>query len=153
MKSGREEGNGIWFYDNGIRRYEGEWKNGYPNGHGIYYDRKGVELYEGNWINGYLEIGKNIRIHYKTGHGEIREIKDKYIYEGKIMNLIPNGHGKCYFSKEKVYEGEWKDGVLQVNDSFNIYYQDGTFYKYIRSVPSPRNKNLTSILFPGPKTK
>ena len=152
-KNGREEGNGIWFYDNGIRRYEGEWKNGYPNGHGIYYDRKGFPLYEGNWINGYLEIGKNIHIHYKTGHGEIRDTNNELIYEGKIMNLRPNGNGKCYFSKDSVYEGEWKKGVLQVNDSLSIYYQDGAFYKNIHPVPSPRNKNLASILFPVSKSK
>jgi S1-C subfamily serine protease len=48
------------------------------------------------------------------------------VYEGQIVNEIPNGYGIMKWKIGDVYDGEWKDGNI---DGYGIYtWPDGTVY-------------------------
>ena len=52
--------------ENGMKQYEGDWKNDNPDGMGKVYDKKGNELYEGKWKNGVLQVNPQMSYDYNT---------------------------------------------------------------------------------------
>ena len=67
-KEGKADGKGIEYYENGNKRYEGDWKDGMPNGKGILYYENGNKSYEGDWKEG-KQDGKGIK-YYENGKKE-----------------------------------------------------------------------------------
>ena len=52
MKDGKPNGQGISYYENGNKWYEGKWIDGNRNGKGIAYYEGGDKRYEGEWKDG-----------------------------------------------------------------------------------------------------
>lgn len=98
--NGKKEGLGVHHGSNG-ESYEGEWKSGKPNGRGkkIYSDGN---VYEGDFVEG-----------AKSGLG-VLTLPNGDRYEGQWLNDQKNGPGRFFYhSTQKVYEGEWIDGVAK----------------------------------------
>ena len=45
-------GPGVYYYKNGNKKYEGEWRDGNANGKGVGYYENGNKMYEGEWKDG-----------------------------------------------------------------------------------------------------
>jgi hypothetical protein len=84
--------------------------------------------------------GKNIisirdnKIVYSSGN----------VYEGNIVNGLPNGFGKLTYTKYNLsYEGSFVDGVFDINSIFKIYFPTGDQYEGIISpVGRPNGKGI-----------
>ena len=96
-------------FDEGIRFYEGNWKNGYFHGDGCLYDFRGIfPTYEATFKEGKLN-GSVIR--YNSQHEKI--------FEGIYKNNIRK-HGTIFTNNRKIYTGTF--------NSEQQYHGKGTEY-------------------------
>ena len=123
-----EDGKKCGLYENGNRKYEGEWKNGNPNGRGMLFDEKGNKKYEGEWKNGMIEIEKGVWFDYESGNICLLNERGVIVYRGSIKDNKPNGYGKVVNEKRVAFEGEWNDGLLKIDEEMSIEYENGLFY-------------------------
>jgi hypothetical protein len=66
------------------------------------------------------------------------------IYEGNIVNGTPNGFGKLTYTKYNLsYEGNFIDGVFDINSIFKIYFPTGDEYEgMISNAGRPNGKGI-----------
>ena len=106
-----EDGNKCGLYENGNKKYEGEFKDGKPNGRGVMFDENGSKQYEGEWKDGMLEIKKGVWFEYESDMICILYDNGKVRYRGEWKDDKSNGYGVSYYENgKKRYEGKQKDG-------------------------------------------
>ncbi|KAL5021284.1 hypothetical protein ScPMuIL_000439 [Solemya velum] len=104
-------GHGVYIYENGFFRYEGQWKNGRKHGHGKLVMKDG-SYYEGQFVNGEIQ-GYGYR-YYAVSHCK---------YSGQFYRGEANGKGKMCYRDGSLYEGDWKEnkkegiGTMKYRDS------------------------------------
>lgn len=92
-------GNGILYFDNGKKSFEGQFVEGIPFGNGTLFYENGNYAYIGLWKNG-KENGQGIS-YYENGN-----IK----YQGEWQNGMKNGQGVSFYRNgKKEFQGKWKD--------------------------------------------
>ena len=89
-----EDGKKCGLYENGNRKYEGEWKDSKPNGRGVLFDKKGNKRYEGEWKNGLIEIENRVLFGYTLGQSILTD-KDGNCTAGDERG-IKNMKKECY---------------------------------------------------------
>lgn len=113
-------GKGTMNYNNGIRRYEGEWENGQRSGQGTYTYTNG-STYVGNWVNGRKNGQGTMRWTARVGEA------NGDVYEGNFADGWMNGHGIMKYDNGDVYEGNW--GVDGLRHGRGIMkYANGDMY-------------------------
>ena len=133
---GKKNGKGIEYYENGIKKTEGEYLNGKII-QGIVYDEKGnelfkikngniIELYDndiikfkGEYLNnkrfngkGYDYNGNEI-YEIKNGNGYIKEYypNGSLLFEGNYLRGLKNGEGKEYLHDKLKFGGNYRNGM------------------------------------------
>lgn len=116
--NGSYHGNGILYWDNSKKRYDGEWKNGKRDGYGSSYREDGTLEYIGYWKEDL----------YETNYGELYNEDGKTIYyKGGYSSGQKSGDGTSYrLDGEKEYEGSWKSG--RWNGKGIWYWENGKVY-------------------------
>lgn len=100
-------------YNETQKRYDGEMKQGAPHGRGTYFSRDGEVLYEGEWEEGWFQVDAYAWFYYDEEVIKVFDADTNLVYEGGWDNHCPNGYGRTVNEQgETVYEGEWTDGVL-----------------------------------------
>ena len=99
-----EENRGIYkkfSYNHGLKRFEGEFKNGKRNGPGkIFNYLTNKLLFEGEYING-----------EKNGLGKDYNNYGELLFSGEYKNSIRTGKGKEYFNNGVIlFDGEYLNG-------------------------------------------
>ena len=113
FKNGEFEGKGIIYDENGNKRIEGDFKNGKLEGKGIIYDENGNKRIEGDFKNNKSE-GKGIK-YYENGNKS---------YEGDFKNNKSEGKGIEYYENgNKSYEGDFKNDKYEGKGIY--YYENG----------------------------
>ena len=115
------------FYSNGKIKYSGSWKNKKPHGQGSFYYPDGRTL-KGDWIEGELNLGNYCWFSYSEEVSYIKHSSGIIIYIGDIEDGHPQGKGKCIYNGDIVYEGNWKNGMLEYATNHFIYILDGDIY-------------------------
>ena len=146
---GKKYGKGIEYYENGIKKTEGEYLNGKII-QGIVYDEKGnelfkikngniIELYDndiikfkGEYLNnkrwngkGYDYNGNEI-YEIKNGNGYIKEYypNGSLLFEGNYLKGLKNGEGKEYLHDKLIFEGNYLNGM---RNGYGKEYIDDVF--------------------------
>ena len=112
-QNNKPHGNGVFYYDNGIKAYEGEFIHGERDGNGTLYSKKtGKLIYYGYWV-------KNDK--YSTG--KLYNEDGKKIYSGLFNKNVRDGFGTSYYPEtgNLKYYGEW---VNDMQDGSGIFYYD-----------------------------
>ncbi|QED22876.1 MORN repeat-containing protein [Candidatus Deianiraea vastatrix] len=100
-------GQGILYYPDG-GCYKGDFENGEPKGNGEYYVN-GILVYSG-------EFNGNMNRH---GYGRLYDQNSQVIYEGEWKDDEIHGQGELYDKCERlIYEGTWSNGIR----SYGIIY-------------------------------
>ena len=98
---------GKWFYNNGVLRYDGNWKDGKRNGKGKSFGVDGGLCYDGNWKDG-----------KKDGKGKYYNDGD-LLYDGNWKDGKMDGMVKVYNQDGLIRTKEiWKEGNFQRLSSF-----------------------------------
>ena len=144
---GKRNGRGIEYFENGKKRFEGEYLNG-EIFNGIGYDKKGNEIvrfnngiarelydngsvkFEGKYFNGKRWNGKGytyfgIKIYeIKNGKGYITEYNPDgtLLFKGNYINGDRNGEGRNYSHGELLFEGNYLNGLR--NGEGREYYDN-----------------------------
>ena len=140
-------GNGIEFYSNGKKKYEGEFYNNKYHGSGKLYldiENKYYLFYDGEWKYGkksgagveYFSNGK------KKYEGEFDN--DKYHKKGKLyINIESKINGNLYYL---FYDGDWK---YDQRSGYGFeYYSDGG-KKYVGDFDSDKYHGKGALFFQG----
>lgn len=100
IKMGSLQGYGVYRTMDGVKIYEGQFKNSVPHYKGTLYDEEyGDVLYEGSWFEG-----------SKDGTGVIYWNNGTVKYEGSLVKEKKEGYGNLWDeNKHLVYCGYWKD--------------------------------------------
>ena len=120
-KHDKREGSGC-YYKNRFLVYEGEWKDGLANGKGKVYDTNGDIIRECEWKDGYSEIEDGVWVFLEDDKKRRIYQNGKLRYDGLMENDRPEGYGVFY--DKKIYEGEWRKGVLEIDENVFIFYRD-----------------------------
>jgi hypothetical protein len=97
-----KNGYGRLYYNNGNKKYEGNFKNDKFEGKGTYYYENGKIKYDGEWVNDKFE--GNGKEYYENG---------KY-YIGEFKLGLKNGKGIQYYKDGNIeYEGYWINNEFQ----------------------------------------
>ena len=144
---GKRNGKGIEYFENGEKKFEGEYLNG-EIFNGIEYDKKGNEIvrfnngigrelynnglckFEGKYLNGKKWNGKGytyygIKLYeIKNGKGYIREYNSDgtLLFKGNYLNGERNGEGKEYSQGKLLFEGNYINGIR--NGEGREYYDN-----------------------------
>lgn len=105
----QQKGGIVYNNQTGLKRYEGEIKDGSANGKGIRYYDNGAIKYKGGFKDGLYD-----------GYGEKFEEEGYLSYRGQFINGERNGEG-ISFDKNGIVQamGIWKDGKLIESKSFS----------------------------------
>lgn len=96
---------GIEYRENGLKKYEGNWKRGSYHGAGIEYHFYYKEMVNNERYRGYFKNGKY------EGHGKLYDIEKKMKFEGEFKNGLKNGYGKFFWKDRLLFEGNHKNGI------------------------------------------
>jgi antitoxin component YwqK of YwqJK toxin-antitoxin module len=145
--NGVKNGNGIEYYKNG-EFFTGFFLDGYKHGDGTMYLKSGAKKYVGNWENDKL-IGTIV--------GYVLN-NDKIIYYGELIDDIYNGYGIEYNNGSIIRIGYYKDGnaikwlsfennisstkEIKIVDNIDIFPEKEMEAKFIIS-DTYNNKNIT----------
>ena len=130
-KTKEKEKYGTEYYENGIIKYRGEYKNNYYYGKGQLFYKTGQLKYDGDFINNkyhgtgkkYDELGNLVYIgQFKQndyyGKGKLYN-ENIIVYDGEFKNNLFNGEGIKYTGETIYYKGEFKNGNF--DGQGNIY--------------------------------
>lgn len=93
--------NGKGFYrESGGCTIDADWENGVTNGFVVVKAPNGVTIFEGTTISG-----------KRHGHGKLRNLVQKYTYEGDFKDDMFNGEGTKVFENGRIYQGTFKNGL------------------------------------------
>lgn len=114
LSNSEYEGQGKLYWENGNLCYDGQWKNGNREGRGTGYTEEGLTIYTGEWKEGqYSGYGTS---YYEDG--------ETPYYTGRWENGKWQGVGTQYYkNKNPLYESEWKEGQLDGDTSY--YWENG----------------------------
>ena len=168
LKDNNANGSGVLYYDNGNVKYEGEWKDCKPNGNGIlYYKNNGKKQFDGEWMNGkpngkgmlfneqeykgewqdgLLEIGNGVVIRYIDSMMGVMNEKRELIYIGGMKEGKANGFGSIMNEEGELIEGEWYDGILNLNNGTRIEIMNG--HVYLIENEERREMNVMTLMTP-----
>ena len=109
-----EENKGIqkkFSYNHGLKRFEGDFKNGEKNGNiKIFNYLTNKLIFEGEYIN-----------NEKNGFGKEYNNYGDLIFTGEYKNSIRNGKGKEYFNNGKIsFNGEYLNGKKYNGNGYDI---------------------------------
>ena len=128
-ENGQWSGEGIAYYENGNKAYEGYWLDGHFNGEGTLYCKtnsgKVYREYSGNWING-----------IRSGQGTEYGRRGYPIYSGSWLKDDFHGHGirHTHNSNEIYREGRWSYG--------SPAFPDGILYPFREISKLPRKRTI-----------
>jgi len=140
------EGYGILKYTDG-KKYEGHWNAGRKHGQGKFYyasdDNKKRIKFEGIFHKDKVNDGEMIysdgRIYrgkwkHELPHGKGKAILPNVTYKGHWASGLPHGHGVLLNNADKkiIRQGEWKEGIYQINDDENltqVYQEESIYFK------------------------
>ena len=140
----KPNGNGVLYNKNGKKQFDGEWMNGKPNGKGILYNE---QEYEGEWQDGLLEIGNGVVIRYIDSMMGVMNEKRELIYIGGMKEGKANGFGSIMNEEGELIEGEWYDGILNMNNGNIIEIMNGHVY-LIENGEERREMNVMTSMTP-----
>jgi antitoxin component YwqK of YwqJK toxin-antitoxin module len=117
LQNDKYSGTGTLYWENGTMRYNGEWSEGKRQGSGASYREDGTKQYEGGW-NGDTY----------SGYGEeYFEDGVTVYYKGRWAGGGKNGFGIEYYKNGiKRYEGTWQNGNL--NGKAKWYWENGELF-------------------------
>lgn len=112
LGSGKADGRGIEYYENGGYRFVGGFSAGAYEGEGILYYEDGSVEYRGEFAGGRFEgVGE-----YTDGDGAV--------YSGVFENGLIMGHGTLTVGGSLYYEGNFSHGAI--DGEGKSFYPDGT---------------------------
>ena len=120
------EGDGIE-YEDGLKSYDGKWRNNSKNGRGISYFSNGYPSYDGEWVDD-----------LKEGNGK-SFVDGRLLYNGYWRRDVPHKKGTLYENGKEKYKGDWNEGVFVLD---NGDYYDYTTKKLV--VKSNSNSTITN---------
>ena len=91
-------------------------------------NEKGIKKYEGEWKNDRMEIEKGVVFSLSLNTMTLINNQGDIIYIGGIENGMANGFGKIKKNETEWIEGEWKDGVLEIDENKCFIIEDGCVY-------------------------
>ena len=75
---------------------EGEWKDGKPDGRGVWFDEEGNKKYEGEWENGLFHVKDKIWFNYMTGKEQkVLDFEQKKVKKDKRLSTEEVGDQKA----------------------------------------------------------
>ena len=143
-KDSKPNGKGVLYNKNGKKQFDGEWMNGKPNGEGILYNE---QEYEGEWEDGLFEIGNGVVIRYVYNMMGVMNEKRELIYIGGMKEGKANGFGSIMNEEGELIEGEWYDGILNMNNGNRIEIMNGHVY-LIENEEERREMNVMTSITP-----
>ena len=130
----RPHGYGTMDFPNGDK-YEGEWHKGKYHGKGVYTYASGGRC-EGTWENGkmvgpgiiYFPNGDMIEAEFTDGANQTGRGKFTYasVYEGDLVNGLPEGEGKKVWPNGASYTGQWHNGAMEGKGTY--IFENGAQY-------------------------
>ena len=119
--------------------------NGKPNGKGkLYYNE---QEYEGEWEDGLFEIGNGVVIRYIDSMMGVMNEKRELIYIGGMKEGKANGFGSIMNEVGELIEGEWNDGILNMNNGTRIEIMNRHVY-LIENGKERREMNVMTSMTP-----
>lgn len=134
FKNGKQEGLYISYNPNGSINTKFNYSNDKKNGECMVYLEDGT-IEKGTFKDG-IPVGnmeiisneKDSKNNKVLGAKSIQKIvfDDQHIYEGEVVNGLPNGKGKMFYNGELSYEGEWYgDDQSKLFKNGRLIYEGG----------------------------